>query len=146
MRFLLDENLSGRAAEAMTVVGEDEGDEYGHVLQHAPQSTDDDALPRICRDNGFDAIVTVNVRDFGAKKVIYEALLQEGVHVVVIRPGKLTLYLSEQVQLLSGSYRRVRALLASASEPTLVRVNPGGTADPRTVEELAAEFEGGRLP
>ena len=62
MRFLLDENLSGRAAEAMTVVDANEGDEYGHVLQYAPQSTDDDALPRICRDHRFDAIVTVNVR------------------------------------------------------------------------------------
>ncbi len=89
------------------------------------------------------------MKDFGAKKVIYQALLDDGVNVVVVRAGRSKLKIATQVSILSGAYERVRTLWATADGPALVRVSAGGAAELRSLRDLEEEFAAGdrsRLP
>ena len=141
MKSLVDECLDPVLPDVLNPMGAAVGDEFVHLTSVAPAGTDDLDIPAICQREGISVLITVNVKDFGARKVVYEALLEAGVHVVVIRPGKLKLHLPQQVALFAGAYERIRVLVDAADGPVLIRVTPGGAAESRTLEELLAEFD-----
>jgi hypothetical protein len=140
VNFLLDEQLHESAARALDALGVVNDDHFTYILDHAEQGTDDDDIPALCKNHGVQTLVTANVKDFGARKRYYEALLAEGIHVVVVRFGKAKPLPHIQVALLSAQYERIRHVLHDADGPTLVRVTASG-AEPRSLEELIAEFQ-----
>lgn len=145
MRYLLDENLDAKTAAAMDAIAA-EGDGFAHILTIAAEGTPDQDIPALCRHHDFDILVSVNVKDFGARKLIYQALLDAGVNVIVIRAGKAKLKVATQVSILSGAYERVRILFAMADGPALIRVTAGGTAQLRSLQDLEDEFAAGDRP
>ena len=142
MRYLLDENLDAKTAAAMDAIAA-AGDGFAHLLTIAEEGTADEDIPTLCRQHGFEVLVSANVKDFGAKKVIYQALLNEGVNVLVIRAGKAKLKIAIQLSILSGAYERVRMLFATANGPAMIRVTAGGAAELRTLKALEEEFAAG---
>ena len=87
MRIILDENLWPELATALNAFEPRYQLTFVHINDIAPGAPDED-IPRICREQGATALVSANVRDFGARRVIFEALLEAGVSVVVPRPSK----------------------------------------------------------
>jgi hypothetical protein len=138
VKFLLDEQLSPQTALALNALGSSFG-QYEHILDSQSQGMKDEQIPPLCRERSIDVLVTVNVRDFGAKKIYYEALLDEGISVVVLRPGRMSIDTLGQVQLITRHLRRVIVLLERAPGPVLVVVTPSDVRD-RSIEELIAEL------
>jgi hypothetical protein len=79
--------------------------------------TKDPIIPGLCKRNGFDALVTANVKDFGARLPLYQTLLEKGISVVVVRPGRETLTPEVQVSIL------VREPIRDLSERPVRRTN-----------------------
>jgi predicted nuclease of predicted toxin-antitoxin system len=137
VKFLLDEQLSERTARSLTAL---EDGEFEHILDTQQPGTGDQEIPGICRQRTIDALITVNVRDFGAKKLLYEALLAQGISVVVLRPGKMKMDAVGQARLILDHFRRVQAILRDAGDPTLIVVT-ASEARSRRLADLIAEFE-----
>ena len=143
MRFLLDENLHELTATVLTALGTPDGDTFVYLTTVAASGTSDDEIPSVCASERFDALITVNHRDFGAKRHLYQSLMEVGVHVVFIRPGKIKFRVPAQVSLLSGHYLTFRRYIEEAAElgnTALVRLTPT-TCERRTLDELIAEME-----
>ena len=146
MRYLLDEQLDEVIADSMSPLAAKFGDEFVHILTLRDPGTPDAEIPGVCREEGVQTLITANVRDFGAQKFHYQALLAEGLHVVVLRPGKVRFYEEQQLGLLSHSYRRIRVITHDATDPRLLACTPGGVRE-RTIDDLIHEFDKGkRLP
>lgn len=144
MKFLLDEQLHPTVAEVLTILGRSAGDEFVHICDIAGHGTLDEAIPGLCAANGCRALLTVNHRDFGAKKALYEALLAQGIHVVVVRPGKHPWSPDQQASLLAGKERAFVDLTRKAEEldeRILVRVTPSDVKR-RSLDELIREIDG----
>lgn len=105
MRYLLDECLCEQATNAMEALRKP-ADHFAYIAGHevAHAGAQDPEIPAICKDLGWDVLLTANVRDFGARKVLYQSLLAEGIHVLVVRPGKQKLDEFLQVSLLARHY------------------------------------------
>jgi predicted nuclease of predicted toxin-antitoxin system len=138
VRIILDEQLDPTLANVLNVLRNRHGCEFVSLRDLAPPKTQDIEIPKICRDNGAIALVTADVKDFGAKKVYFEALLEAGVSVVTLRPQKRIHVLESQTALLLEWSREVAAVLRDATEPVLVRVNNSGVS-PRSLQELIDE-------
>ena len=138
MRIILDEQLDPTLADVLNVLQKRHGCDFVSLRDLAPPKTQDIEIPKICRDNGAIALITADVKDFGAKKVYFEALLEAGVSVVTLRPQKRTNVLESQTALILEWSREVAAVLRDATEPVLVRVNNSGVS-PRSLEELIEE-------
>ncbi|MHB8513663.1 MAG: DUF5615 family PIN-like protein [Actinomycetota bacterium] len=138
MRFLLDEDLSPKTADSLAALGEDFG-YFEHITTQHGSGRKDPEIPPICRAGRFDSLITANVKDFGARKLYYQALLSERISVVVVRPGKVKFDPLGQVHIISSHLRRVIVLLQEARGPVLIVVTPS-EARIRTLEELLAEF------
>lgn len=143
MRYLLDEQLDEVVAASMMPIGSKFADEFLHILSVRRPGTPDDEIPVVCREERIACLVSANVRDFGARKFYFQALLAEGLHVAVLRPGKGKFYEEEQLSLLSRSYRAVRSIIASAESPQLISCTGAGVR-PRSIEDLIDEFDRGR--
>ncbi len=86
--------------------------------------------------------MTANVRDFGARLALFDALLSNGIHVVVLRPGpKRVLTPEVQVSILALHSLRIVRELQAATEPTLIRVTQTEVRA-RTLRELREEILG----
>ena len=144
MKFLLDEQLHPVVAEVLSTLGQLTGDEFVYMCAIAGQGTLDEAIPELCSSSGCRALITVNHKDFGAKKALYESLLAEGVHVVVIRPLKHPWTPDQQASLISGKVRAFADMVRTAeasNERILVRVTPSDVRR-RSLEELVQEIDG----
>lgn len=141
MRFLLDEDVSPAIAQAMQALAEP-GERFEHIVQipNAIGSTDDEVVA-LCQERGFDALITLNVRDFGARLHYYSALQQRGIHVVVARPYRMQPDLPQQMALVCGQFDAVRRFLRDAAGPTLVKVTRTA-ASVRTLADLVEEQSG----
>jgi len=106
--------------------------------------TKDAAIPGLCREHGFDALVSANVKDFGARLPLYRRLLENGVSVVVVRPGRETLTPEVQVSILSFHSREIGRRLAD-KPPTLLRVTRSDVKE-RSLDELLNEILGEDRP
>lgn len=149
MNYLLDEQLNDAVARGLSPIGEIRGDTFRHIYDFGAAGMDDADIPGLCADHDVDVLVSANVKDFGARKALYAALLDAGIHVVVLRPGKSKFDPERQLQMLSGVTQAVKARLDVATGPTLIRVAAGGSLAERDLGELIAEIEGdgeARLP
>ncbi len=91
------------------------------------------------------ALVTADVKDFGAKAVYFEALLAAGVSVITLRPQKRASVLEAQTALLLSWSREVANALRDASSPVLIRVNNSGIST-RSLEELVEQASSSGTP
>lgn len=138
MRVILDENLWPEAATALNAFEARFDLHFEHINHIAPGARDED-IPEICREQGATALVSANVRDFGARRVIFEALLASGISVIVPRPSKrATLTPQVQVAMLVRHIERMSASLHHAQEPILLRVTEGGVTEV-SLEQLVRE-------
>ena len=138
MRIILDEQLDPTLADVLNVLRHRHVCNFVSLRDLAPPKTQDIEIPKICSDNGAVALVTADVKDFGAKKVYFEALLEAGVSVVTLRPQRRTHVLESQTALLLEWSREMVAVLRGATQPVLVRVNRSGVS-PRSLQELIEE-------
>jgi hypothetical protein len=139
VRYLLDECLSGRTAKTMGVLGAP--DEFVHILDVAAQSTGDLDIPALCKAEHFDTLVTVNVKDFGARKPIYQAVIDAGINVLVLRPKKgqpTDNYW--QVSLLARHYPAYSKLFGTATEATLGSLSDSSVRA-LTLTQIMADIE-----
>jgi hypothetical protein len=144
VKYLVDEQMSGVVSQGMRAVGLAYGEEWVHIRDDLGRGgAQDPEIPPLCRAEGIDVLVTMNVRDFGARKHYYASLTEHGVHVVVVRPSKLQPDAGQQLSLVAGAHSGVRKLLGSATEPSLVRVTHSG-ATVTSLQDLLREIEGDR--
>jgi hypothetical protein len=102
----------------------------------------DDEVVRYCKDEGFDAVVSFNHRDFGKKKALYRDLMAAGVSVVVLRPPKQPAFTPErQASLITLHLRCIERHLTEMQllGPVLIRLSPTECRQ-RTLGEIEAEF------
>lgn len=78
MKYLLDEQLDEVVAAAMAPIAAKFGDEFVHILALRAQGTSNNEIPALCRDESIQCLVSANVRDFGARKFHFQALLAKG--------------------------------------------------------------------
>jgi predicted nuclease of predicted toxin-antitoxin system len=140
VRIILDEQLDPTLADVLNVLQNRHGCEFISLRDLAPPKTQDIEIPSICREHGAAALVTADVKDFGAKRVYFEALLEAGVSVVTLRPQKRTHVLEAQTALLVQWSREAAAALRGAVEPILVRVN-NSSVSARSLQELVEETQ-----
>jgi hypothetical protein len=140
VNLLLDEMFDAEVASALNVLAYRHGCIYSAIRSIAAGAADEQ-IPTICRDRGIGALVTANVRDFGARLVLYQALLDAGISVVVVRPARLALTPEVQMALLSAHSVRIAKLLSEASGSVLLRLTQGGIVE-RSLDELRDEIEG----
>jgi hypothetical protein len=140
LNYLLDEQLHETAARSLDALGGPQGDAFSYILDHRDTGTPDDEIPALCAEVGATVLVTANVRDFGARKRYYEALLDAGISVVVIRPSKGRFLPGNQVALFATHYARIGKLLADADGALLIRVTHSD-AHPRSLADLVAETD-----
>ena len=93
--------------------------------------------------NNAVALVTADVKDFGAKAVYFRALLEAGVSVITLRPQKRASVLEAQTALLLNWSREMAGALRDVSTPVLIRVNNSGIST-RNLEELVQEISSRR--
>lgn len=146
MRYLLDEMLCDQTANAIQALALND-DEFQYIAGSEVNraGAQDEDIPGICSEGGWQTLITANVRDFGARKVLWQTLLAKGVNVVVLRPGKRTLDPLYQVSLFTRHYQRVNRHIADANKPTLLRVTDQGVHE-RSLDELITEFGAGDQP
>jgi predicted nuclease of predicted toxin-antitoxin system len=140
VRLILDEQLDPTLAEVLNVLRSRHGCTFVSLRQLAPPKTQDIEIPRICKEHGAAALVTADVKDFGAKRVYFEALIEAGVSVVTLRPQRRIHVLEAQTALLLQWSREVATALSDATEPILLRVNNSGVS-PRNLQELIREIQ-----
>jgi hypothetical protein len=102
--------------------------------------TKDPAIPGLCRSHGCDALVSANVRDFGARLPLYQRLLENDVSLVVLRPGRETLTPEVQLSILSLHSLEIARKLTDRP-PKLIRVTRSEVKE-RTLDELLEEVLG----
>ena len=111
MRVLLDENLWPELATALNAFEERYHLRFTHINDVEPGAQDED-IPAICERLGATALVSANVRDFGARRVLFEALLEAGVSVIVPRPSRrVTLTPEVQMSMLMRHIKSIAATL-----------------------------------
>lgn len=82
----MDENVTGlNLAETLNAYSEEYGCTYVTFPRKEHQGADDDDVPGIAKEVGAEALLSINVRDFGAKEQYFRALVAAGVSVVSLR-------------------------------------------------------------
>jgi predicted nuclease of predicted toxin-antitoxin system len=142
VKIILDEQLDPRSAAVLNVIEDRHGCAFVSLRDLAPPKTQDIEIPDICRRNSAVALVTADVKDFGAKAVYFRALLETGVSVITLRPQKRASVLEAQTALLLSWSREVVNALRDTSTPVLIRVNNSGIST-RNLEELVEEISKG---
>jgi hypothetical protein len=143
VRVLVDEQLNGLVATTWSSLVEDD-DAAVHIYDLHAGGTDDADIPALCEHHGINVVFTMNVRDFGAKLTLYQALMAAGVSVVVARP-KQNLDRGQQAALFLQHGARIRRLLDEADGPILISASASGVRE-RSLEELTAEITEKFLP
>jgi hypothetical protein len=139
VRIILDENLWPELATALNAFEQRTHLAFIHINDIAPGARDED-IPTICREQGASALVSANVRDFGARRIIFEALLEEGISVIVPRPSKrATLTPEVQMAMLFRHLQRIAAALSSSQSYLLLKLTEGGVTEV-TLEQLSKEL------
>ena len=140
MRVLLDENLWPELAIALNAFEQRYNLSFIHINDVAPDVQDDD-IPAICRELGATALVSANVRDFGARRIIFEALLEAGVSVIVPRPSRrVTLTPEVQMSMLMRHIKSIAAALRRDQGQLLLKITEGGVTE-TSIEQLIKEAE-----
>ncbi len=100
----------------------------------------DEAIPKYCKDENIDLLVSLNVRDFAAKLELFRRLLAAGVSVAVLRMTKRSLTAERQLAILAVHSRLLVQKLKTASGPILLILTENQMRE-RTLDELVAEIQ-----
>jgi hypothetical protein len=146
--LLLDEQLDSpdmRVARALDIIGASHDLSFRSLRTEAAGLKDQD-IPAYCEQEGIDALVSFNVRDWGAKDALYRALIEAGVSIVVLRPqAKKSLTVEQQLSMLSKHLKAIGNHLHQGGH-VLLRLNESSCRK-WTLEELREEIAWeGRLP
>jgi hypothetical protein len=142
VKFLIDEDLSKTVAESLTPLGRPDGHEFLHICTLGHGGATDDEIPGICQDSGISALITLNIRDFGARLHYFAALRDHGIHVVVGRPGKTRqLSAAKQAGMILTNYDAIVRRLQDANSPRLLRITESGVVE-RDLDQLIQEITG----
>lgn len=140
MRIILDENLWPELATALNAFERRYHLVFVHINDIAPGAQDED-IPDICREHGAAALVSANVRDFGARRIIFEALLEAGISVIVPRPSRrATLTPEVQMAMLIRHIQRIATVLRDNPDNMLLKLTEGGITE-ISLEQLSREAE-----
>lgn len=121
------------------------GSQYGCTFVPLPPihyGADDAEVARICRQQGAAALLTTNYKDFGAKLVYFQALVEAGVSVIFPRqPNQKTEVpdVDYQVDLIEPHLEGIIRRLRSTDEALLFTVNKSGVRR-RPLRELIDEL------
>jgi hypothetical protein len=138
VRIILDENLWPELATALNAFERRYRVTFLHINDIAPGARDED-IPGICQQQGAAALMSANVRDFGARRVIFEALLEAGVSVIVPRPSRRTTLTPEvQMSMLIRHIQRIASTLRSSQGHLLLKLTEGGVTE-TSLEQLSRE-------
>lgn len=147
MNLLQDEQLSPKAAPAFAALLALSGGTVAHIGVLGYSGMDDGDIPELCRRLGFDTLLTINVKDFGARLHYYAALVDAGINVVVGRPGKgqrMDAY--GQVGLFAQHLPRIEKNIIEGDGAVVLQVVTQGSVRARTLSSLVEELESKRLP
>jgi PIN like domain len=128
MNYLLDESLAQATAAALRDRAA-VGDRFVHLLDIAPPGSADEEVVAICRRGGHDVLVTVGSSDHDARSRLHAALLERGLHVLAVRPGRAPFDVARQIDLLAAHQATAGRRYAAASAPTLLHLTPSGVAE-----------------
>jgi hypothetical protein len=138
VKIILDENLWPELATALNAFEQRYHLHFIHINDIEPGAQDDD-IPALCREHGATALVSANVKDFGARRLIFEALLEAGVSVIVPRPSKrVTLTPEVQMAMLMRHIKKIADALRSDQGQLLLKLTEGGVTE-ITLEQLIRE-------
>ena len=139
MRIILDEMLWPELATALNAFEQRQGLTFLHINEIAPGAQDED-IPNICREYQATALVSANVRHFGARRVLFEALLEAGVSVIVPRPSKrATLTPEVQGAMLFRHLGKIADVMRNAQGQVLLKLTEGGITE-TSLEHLSREI------
>jgi predicted nuclease of predicted toxin-antitoxin system len=139
VRIILDEQLDPKTVEVLNVLESRHGCNFQTLRDLVSPGTPDVEVPEICRNAGAVALVTADVKDFGAKRVYFEALVEAGLSVIVLRPRKGRYALEAQTAVLLDRSQEIASGLREAESPMLIRVNKDGIST-RSLQELIEEI------
>ncbi len=146
MRLLLDEQMSDVAARSLAPLAETLGAAaVDHIRTIGHGGMDDDDIPALCREREYRALISLNVKDFGARRHYYAALVDAGVHVGVVRPARLKMTPANQVHVLSLHLEHMIRTWAAAEAPILIKITPS-PIEPVSLDELVAQMDERHLP
>lgn len=139
MKVLLDEQLSDRTALTLSTMLGGDGHEVTHIVSLGHQGMADDDIPPMCHEQDITGLITANVKDFGARKHYFVALMNSGIHVAVVRPMKTKFDVGGQVGLIAPRMAHLFDLWGSEAGPTLSTISQGSVRE-RSLEELIDEL------
>lgn len=138
MKVLLDENLWVDLPTALNVFHSRHGLDFEHINHISPGAQDPD-IPNLCYEHGFVALVTVNVKDFGARRFIFESLLRSGISVVVLRPSKQVVLTPEVQNSMLSRHLRSLARFLQRDACLLLNLTDSGIK-PTDLEQLSNQI------
>jgi hypothetical protein len=123
------------------------GSQYGcefvpFPVRYRNRSIPDGDVPEICRGEGASALLSANYKEFARHLLYYQALLDAGVSVIVLRqPNQATndADVEYQVALIEPRLRNIVRRLERTTEPLLFAVNESGVRI-RRLQELIDQF------
>ncbi len=142
MNILMDENVTGlNLAETLNAYSREHGCTFVTFPRATHQGADDTDVTNIAREVGARALLSINVRDFGAKEQYFRALVAAGVSVVSLRirnqdAGDIYYITST----LTKHVRRIATILNSAEESVVVSVDKSNVRPASLQEILDREF------
>ena len=88
MKVLSDEDsIWPELMKRLTELGAEHGCEFvSFPPSYRGRKIPDERVPGICRREGAAALLSINVHDFAARLVYFQALLGAGVSAIVLRP------------------------------------------------------------
>ncbi len=139
MRIILDEMLWPELATVLNAFEQRHGVTFLHINDIAPGARDED-IPEICREHEATALVSANIKHFGARRVLFGALLEAGVSVIVPRPSRRTTLTPEvQGAMLFRHLPKIASALRSAQGHVLLKLTEGGVVE-TSLEQLTREI------
>lgn len=141
MIILSDENLiSPELTDRLNILGA----RYGCRFVRLPPEhygVDDTEVAKICGQQGAAALLTVNYKDFAAKVIYFQALVEAGVSAIALRqPNSKTENpdIAYQVNLIEPYLEGIVRRLEHTDEALLFMVNKSGIRH-RRLQELIDE-------
>lgn len=134
----MDENVSGlRLADILNAHGEQHGCTFVIFPTAAHMGADDGDVPGIARDVGATALLSINVKDFGAKEVYFRALVAAGVSVVSLRVRNNDKGGRESIMnTLMKHAGKIAKSLNSSGESVVISVDKSRVRPARSLQEI----------
>ena len=131
MKVLSDEDsIWPELMKRLTELGAEHGCEFvSFPPSYRGRKIPDERVPGICRREGAAALLSINVHDFAARLVYFQALLGAGVSAIVLRqpnPHTYTPDVDYQVSLVEPRLRTIAKRLRQTDEPLLFVLNRSG--------------------